>query len=177
MKYFVRNGVIVAAISAVLFLAVYSFSFETLFKLEYLSLNILVTYVILPILFFIIACTKVRKDRNDFYFTEAFKKIFFGGFLVVLILFVFNVLFQTIIVSDFSERRAFAEKEMYTEIYEKSGLDEETIASNLAVYLEKKQSVLKNESTKAMAGLAWFAFISLIIAAPNSDKKQKPLMK
>jgi hypothetical protein len=177
MKYFVKNGVIVAAISIVVFLAVYFFSFETLFKLEYLSLNILVTYVILPILFFILACTKVRKDRNDFYFAEAFKKIFFGGFLVVLVLFVFNMLFQTVIVPDFSERRTFAEKELYTEMYENSGLDEETIAANLNGYLEKKQSVLKNESTKAFGGIVWFAFISLIIAAPNSDKKQKPLMK
>lgn len=173
MKFTIKYGLIIAAISIVGFLAVYGISFENLFSLQYGSLNILVTYVILPIVLFILACTKIRKDRDDFYFFEAFKTVAVGGMTIVLVLFAFHVIFKSVVVSDYSERKFEAEKSSYFEIFTKAGMTVEQANEKIEELSQKKDSILKSEIQSAFGGLIWFMIVALIIAAPNSDKKLK----
>jgi hypothetical protein len=173
MKHTIKYGLIIAAISILGFLVVYNVGFEILFTLQYVSLNILVTYVILPIVLFILACTHIRKKRNDFYFWEAYKTIAAGGIAIVVVLFAFNVIFKSVLAENYLERKFEAEKSSYFEMFTKAGMTEEQVNEKLDELSQKKQSIIKNETQSALGGVIWFLIMTLIIAAPNSDKKLK----
>jgi Na+/H+-dicarboxylate symporter len=154
---------------------IYAFNFEMMGNWKYLMLSGLITMLILPILFFILACRDAKPNFEFFSFGNAFKAAFYTGIVFTVANLAFTLLFMNVIDPDFQDNLKQVVMDNMEEQFEGMSMDAEQVDEIMA-NTEKSfedQKGIWGQTKGSVFGLIWFAIIASIVAATNKDKKDK----
>ncbi|MFT6112405.1 MAG: putative neutral ceramidase superfamily lipid hydrolase [Bacteroidia bacterium] len=170
----IKQGIIMGAVSILLFLVLYAVDPMFYAKPMGWVTVFVVNFLALPIVFMILGARNTKPNFTPFRFQEAFISAFLTSVLATVVLLCFNFIFITVIDTTW-EKELGEEIIRSTETFmEDMGAPQEAIDEAMIKAkgdLENRATGVMGQLKSALGGLGWYLILALIIGAVQKDKK------
>tara|TARA_B110000879_G_C11005756_1_gene444925 strand:- start:59 stop:628 length:570 start_codon:yes stop_codon:yes gene_type:complete len=172
----IKQGVIMAILSILVFLVLYAIDPMIYAKPTGWIILLVVNFLAIPIVFIILGVRDTKKNFSYFTFGNSIAAGMVTGIVASAIVLVFNILFMTVIDPQWEQQLAEEVLVSTEEFMEKMGAPDEAIEEAMAKAREdgagKAQGIM-GQAKSTLGGVGWYLVLSLIVGAIYRDKEPR----
>ena len=172
----IKQGVIMAILSILVFLVLYAIDPLIYAKPAGWIILLVVNFLAIPIVFIILGVRDTKKNFSYFTFGSSLAAGMVTGIVASVMVLTFNILFMTVIDPQWEQQLAEEVLISTEEFMEKMGAPDEAIEEAMVKAREdgagKAQGIL-GQAKSTLGGIGWYLILSLIIGALYRDKEPR----